>query len=96
VTARAPLPGSASDADARAARRRIARSLHPDMGGDTAAYLTALAALERQHDSTRPTGLRPPLRGLRPGTRRRLRRAVRRLQHRLPRHLPGARRWAEL
>ncbi|WP_295702875.1 hypothetical protein [Lapillicoccus sp.] len=29
-----------------AARRAVARRLHPDMGGDTAAYLDALAALD--------------------------------------------------
>ena len=95
---------SADDAAWRAARRRVARELHPDLGGDADAYLAALAEVDAAHGrradgspaappvtvlvSRRRKALRVVLRGARDASR-----VVRR---RLPPGTPGARRYSDL
>lgn len=49
-----PDPGERARAE-RLARRRLARALHPDRGGDHGAYVAAMAALEAEQGS-RPVG----------------------------------------
>lgn len=79
------------DAARRAARREVARRLHPDRGGDVGAYLAALAAVDRAHAlPTSTTSTRRPRLG------RRLRLVSRAVRARLPRGVPGSRRWARL
>jgi hypothetical protein len=95
-----------SEALARA-RRDVARRLHPDLGGDVAQYLAALADVDHRfgmdacgaagRSTVGQTGGR-----LRPLTRaasltvRTARRSGRYLRSRLPRGAPGARRWINL
>lgn len=88
-------------------RRRAAAEHHPDRGGDTDAYLAALAAVDRAfgvHDGPGADGqpsspgfetqvqVTRTWRGSRMRLTRRTRRAVGIVRHRLPRTFPGARR----
>lgn len=84
-----------------AERRRVARRHHPDLGGDTASYLAALAEVDRRFGAMDPgvelhtdlwTRVRRDLTRRRRGTRAR----VRKLRQRLPRGVPGSRRYFEL
>ncbi|GAC67136.1 hypothetical protein [Gordonia soli] len=48
--------GADADREYRDARRRVARTLHPDRGGDPAAFHAALEEIERTHRGAgRPT-----------------------------------------
>lgn len=103
VTTPAPAPPG-DEAAWRAARRRAARSHHPDVGGSAEAYLAALADVDARFGrlpTGRPAGpevvvttsvrrraLRVALRGARGASR-----AVRR---RLPPGVPGSRRYGSL
>lgn len=82
-------------ADWRAARRAVARRLHPDVGGDPAAYLAAMAAVDRRFGPDVTTG-RTRSTASRLLNPRRIRRTVRQLRTKLPRRVPGARRYADL
>ncbi|MGL5850557.1 MAG: hypothetical protein ACRCZD_07190, partial [Phycicoccus sp.] len=52
--------GTGADADRARARARLARRLHPDLGGDPAAFAAAMAAFDRAPVST-STSARPIL-----------------------------------
>lgn len=88
-----------------AARRAVARRLHPDLGGDPQEYLAAMERVDRQFGTTSSGGLRqaasaPPyvvrrsssLSSVQKGTRG----AVRAIRGVLPRGWPGARRYGRL
>lgn len=68
-------------ADARA-RARIARELHPDLGGDPQQYLAAMEELDRGvgRRTGAPVLVRGTLRGKARSTSRRLRRRIHELQ----------------
>ncbi|MFC5382679.1 hypothetical protein [Aquipuribacter nitratireducens] len=101
---RRALPGDGPDPAAaaaswRAERRAVARTHHPDRGGDVDAYLAALAEVDARHGRLTTAGPPPGRPRARRGTgalRRRARRGVRRARSLLPRGVPGARRWASL
>lgn len=87
-----------------AARRAVARRLHPDLGGDPQEYLSAMARVDRQYAATSnardPAGhdevpfvvRRTPLSSVRGTTRR----AVRTVRRALPTGWPGSRRYGRL
>lgn len=92
----------------RARRRRLARALHPDLGGDADAFIDAMAAPPCD-DASGSAGFAPRAAAPRPappnvhftGTFRRsaaasLRRAVDTGRGRLPRGWPGSRRYIRL
>lgn len=79
----------------RAERRKIAWALHPDRGGDPAAFIAAMAA------PAAATALQPPTHGIRihgivARSCRRIAQAEHMMRTRLPRRWPGARRYAQL
>ncbi len=98
----------AANAEWALARRRAAMAHHPDRGGQSGAYLAALAAVDRAFglldgsDTSAggavevQTGWRPAARGVLRRGRRRTARGWRAAQHRLPRWVPGARRFTEI
>lgn len=88
-----------------AARRAVARRLHPDLGGDTDEYLLAMTRVDQQFDTagaSTPPGTHPevptvlhrgsPLGSVWKGTRA----AVRTMQRALPHGWPGSRRYGQL
>lgn len=83
----------------RAERIQVARRLHPDVGGEAAQYLAALAAVDHRFGSARPQTRSGPWVGLQRGVRRQMRRSrtgLRELRARLPRKVPGAKRYIDL
>ncbi len=84
----------------RAERRRILRELHPDRGGDPAAYLAAVSAMgTRCGGSPAAAAASAPTRGsatMSQILRRHWRQKLTSAQVRLPRRWPGARRYAQL
>lgn len=84
------------EADWRAARRAVARQLHPDLGGDLEVYLAAMTVVDRRFGvGPTPTDSVTSARSRRLSARR-IRQTVRQLRTKLPRRLPGARRYARL
>lgn len=92
----------------RARRRRLARALHPDFGGDADAFVDAMASLPRAETSgsagsadqaAAPRNAPPDVQftgTFRLGAAASLRRAVDTARGRLPRRWPGARRYIRL
>lgn len=81
----------------RMERRRLARELHPDHGGDAESFIAAMAALDRRQ--VVPFAVAPSVRSSSSRTGAwafALRRAARAGRARLPRGWPGARRYARL
>lgn len=83
-----------------AARARVARAHHPDLGGDPEEFIAAMAEVDARFaasplDLDEPGRLTRLRRGWVRGSRRR-RRMVRHLRARLPRRIPGARRYIDL
>ena len=92
-------------AEHAAARRAVARRLHPDLGGDVEEYLAAMARVDQQFGAaghTTPPGTQGEVptvlhRGSPLGSvRKRTRAAVRTVQHALPHGWPGSRRYGQL
>ncbi|MFV0461256.1 MAG: hypothetical protein ACK5MT_21085 [Actinomycetales bacterium] len=81
-----------------AARARVARRYHPDVGGDPDDFIAALAEVDDLYSRrARPKpGLATTVRRRIQAGRRTRRRAVRAVRSRLPRGLPGARRYIDL
>ncbi|MFD1056061.1 hypothetical protein [Terrabacter terrigena] len=87
-------------------RRRTAAAHHPDRGGDTESYLSALAAVDRafgvdeavqrEAAANLQVHVRHSWRGSRMRVSRRARRVARTVRSRLPRSFPGARRTTEI
>jgi hypothetical protein len=78
-------------ADRATARRAAARSLHPDIGGDSAEFAAALAAIDRRfglgHGSVAepiPVSIRQSRRGVMQARLRRVRKLYRQIRTRLP------------
>ena len=93
------------DAEHAAARRAVARQLHPDRGGDVHKYLAAMEQVDRQfgvavtpgapgESAATPHVLQRRFRLA--GVRGETRLAVRALRAALPRRWPGSRRYGQL
>jgi hypothetical protein len=86
----------------RRARRQVARSYHPDRGGESGEYLTRVAQIDRsfgvgvQAGHPVPAGRLAIARRLARTGIRRSRKGVRAFRARLPRRVPGARRYIDL
>lgn len=92
----------------RRARRGVARTHHPDVGGDVEAYLAKMAEVDRRYgvdgrsrSAARPTPARTAnmlhrLDHLRQRARRRSKQSLRSFRSRLPRKVPGSRRYFDL
>ena len=93
------------DAEHAAARRAVARRLHPDVGGDVHEYLAAMEQVDRQFGAGRPD---QSLATHTPGpvvlhrssplssAGKRTRAAMRTVQSALPNGWPGSRRYGRL
>lgn len=87
-----------------AARRELAKRLHPDVGGDPAVFAEAMARLEEEQRAvtsgrppqTSPTTQGLPTHGLPVAVGRGLARVVHAARGRLPRWVPGSRRYIDL
>ncbi len=82
-----------------AARRRVARRHHPDLGGDPDEFVRAMARVDEQFAAAGDSG--PSRRWYvakryRYAVRRGLRSAARRVRASLPRSAPGSRRYHDL
>ena len=93
------------DAAHAAARRAVARQLHPDLGGDVHKYLAAMEQVDRQFGVAVTPGApgtpaaTPPVLHRRfrlSGVRGETRLAVRTVRAALPRRWPGSRRYGQL
>ena len=71
----------------RAARRAALRAVHPDLGGDTEAFIDVMRAFEQPHPATSTVTVTTTLRSR---TSRRARRARRRLRALAGRHRPAS------
>ncbi|WP_248499705.1 hypothetical protein [Tomitella gaofuii] len=90
----------------RAERRRLARALHPDHGGDADAFAAAMAADHGPTPRGAAYGVPAPAAATRPraaaahrrrtAATARVRRGIRTGRARLPRGWPGSRRFAQL
>lgn len=87
-----------------AARRAVARRLHPDLGGDPQEYLAAMATLDRQYPGAPDTEQRTAEGAVQVVARHRVRAVVRvktrqvvaSVRGALPGRWPGARRYGRL
>ncbi|QIG42157.1 hypothetical protein G5V58_04690 [Nocardioides anomalus] len=84
-----------TDAELRAARRAVARRLHPDLGGDAEEFARAMAALDRA-ERPGPAAVGPVAVRSRWTRARAAARGARGLRTRLPASWPGARRYGSL
>lgn len=103
-----PANDPASYAAWRSERRRVAKALHPDVGGDPQTYLRTMREVDRRHgistsQASDPAAARPRQRSLahrlgraRHTAARRSKRAVQNVRARLPRKVPGSRRYIDL
>lgn len=90
-----PPPGARSR-EHSAARRMVARRLHPDLGGDPSEFIEALRRVDEHYAEGDDTGEIEVRRSRRRRLRRLTRRGLARLRARLPATWPGARRYGTL
>ena len=74
----------------RAARRAALRAVHPDLGGDTEAFIDVMRAFEQPHPVTTTVTVTTTLRSRTSRRARRARRARRRLRALAGRHRPAS------